>query len=257
MKNSMNEFIELSRMAGRGFAAVLAGAPRLHTQFTENCAIVLSGEPYLAMNVVIVGSDTDASQTLAETAELARRRGHPLLALLSPHVAAGLASNAESLGFISAGQMPLMVLRREIPQGIRRTCKIERATDRQMREDASALRAQDRYLVDSVRRTIGPSGTTEPTVEIFLGSRDGAPVSTVTITEAGATAGIWWMATATNCRRTGVGSSLLAQVINEYRLRGTSRFYLAANEIAKPLYIKLGFETIGSWTLWALDFQGG
>jgi GNAT superfamily N-acetyltransferase len=76
---------------------------------------------------------------------------------------------------------------------------------------------------------------------VYLASRDGEAMSTVTATHHGATAGIWRMATPPAHRRKGVGRALLTSVMEGLSRVGVARSYLLATEAGRPLYESLGF----------------
>jgi ribosomal protein S18 acetylase RimI-like enzyme len=249
----MDEVGELAQISGLAIAALFAGAPRLHQQFGENSALVLTGEPATVLNVLMIGPENDPANILADGVGIARQRGHPLTTFFTAHVAASLIPHAERLGFTRLGEVPLMVLRPKTATIVPDACVVSRATDVATLERAIELRSQGRYPIDAVRRTVNPGTSTTQKVEIYVGSREGMAMSTVTATESGDTVGIWWMATGAKYQRKGVGRALLSHVINEYQRRGASRFYLIASKSGRPLYESLGFETIGVWTLWELD----
>jgi ribosomal protein S18 acetylase RimI-like enzyme len=246
----MNEFIEFGRLSGRAVAALMGGAPGLHTRFTEDCAVVFSGEPHAAMNMIIARLGAETEDVLLTSAARARRCGHPALALIAQEGAAEAPVSASACGYTHAGQMPLMVLRKDALPGAAHTCELVPAVDDPLISRAIALRSEGRYSIESMKRTVNPSMIVDPTVEIFVGiSRDDA-VSTLTVTASGNTAGIWFMATAESRRRQGFGRSLLSQAIALYRNRGIERFYLSATEAGKAMYASLGFQTIGTWDVW-------
>jgi ribosomal protein S18 acetylase RimI-like enzyme len=246
----MNEFIELGRLSGQAVGAVMAGAPGLHTRFTENCAVIFSGEPYPAMNMIFAGLGAETEDVLLTSAALACRRGHPALALITQEAPAGASALASTCGYTLAGQMPLMVLRKDALSGAVHICELVPAVDDALVSRAIALRSAGRYSIESMKRTVNPSMIVDPTVEIFVGISHGDAVSTVTVTASGDTAGIWFMATAKSHRRQGIGRSLLSQAIALYRNRGIERFYLSATDAGKAMYASLGFQTIGTWEIW-------
>ncbi|HVJ53967.1 MAG TPA: GNAT family N-acetyltransferase [Aliidongia sp.] len=245
----MDEFGELAPFFARAAADLLSGAPGFHQEATAHSALILSGEPSPALNMLIILSAAEAGQRLAAGAEATRRRGLPLLTLLAPG-AAPAETDAGRLGFGRIGTMPLMVLCPETPVAADDRCTIMRATDAAMLEQVAALRAGGRYPLEAMRRVVEPPAGRG--IEIFLGLAEGVPVSTVAAVEVGGTVGIWWMATDAARQRQGFGRSLLVQVVGDYRARGAERFYLGASEAGRPLYERLGFEKVGDWGMWML-----
>jgi GNAT superfamily N-acetyltransferase len=253
LQDSMDEFAELTRLSSRAVAAMLSGAPRLHRQFTPDSALILTGEPLPVLNVLVIGPEADPEKILTDGVTIARRDKHPLMVVFSYHVAASLAPEARQLGLVPLGEIPLMVHRSPTTVTAPEGCTVERATDWPMIEHAAALRARASDVpVAPILRTLDPATLAEHGVEIFVGSREGVPMSTVTATHFGATTGIWWMATPPEYQRQGVGRSLLAQVMEKCRHRGAKRIFLGTSAAGMRLYESLGFETIGAWSVWSI-----
>ena len=236
---------------------MMAGAPRLYTLFAHNSALVSSGEETLLLNRLAIGPGEDPTGFLRECTIIARERRHPLTAYFTPHVAASLSPRAEQLGFTPLGEMPLMVLQPKTALTVAGDCTIRRATGLPAVEATVAMLTRSLapstdLPIEAFMRTLDFELMADA-VGIFIGSIDGLPMSTVTAVRTGETVGIWRMATPREFQRKGIGRALLAQVINQYRELGASRFYLTASEMGRPLYESLGFETIGHCTGWGLE----
>jgi GNAT superfamily N-acetyltransferase len=106
---------------------------------------------------------------------------------------------------------------------------------------------------DVVARCIDVWITKTAGVETYIAWSDDEPMSAVSVTPTGNTAGITVMATRPEHQRKGMGRALLTQVIDDYRSRGVERFYLAATEAGRPLYASLGFETVAELSAWVLE----
>jgi predicted N-acetyltransferase YhbS len=91
-----------------------------------------------------------------------------------------------------------------------------------------------------------------PTTDVatFVASSGGLAMSSVTITRAGSTAGIWSMATPPVHQGKGMGRALLTRVIENLRHDGVGRFYLHATAAGRPLYESLGFVAIADQAIW-------
>lgn len=230
-----------------------AGAPGFHSRFTEHSALVLTGEAHRAFNTLLVGAEPAPVRFLEECLETARERHCPLTISFTPQVAEILAADALRLGLVPLGRMPLMTLRPKSAFADTDGRTIERATDRATIGKTVAMLAQEMVIpADPLRRVFDPDTTAARGLNMFVASKDDAIISTVTIIQAAGVAGIWAMATAPEHRRRGHGRALLARVLNTYRARGVARFYLHATEAGRPLYESLGFDTVGSYSLWAL-----
>jgi GNAT superfamily N-acetyltransferase len=229
----VDEVIELTRLGNLAAVSMVADGPRLVTRFARNSALVLTDEHVPGLNRLAIGPEEDPIRLLGEWAEIANERGHPWRATFTSHVAAALAPQAERLGLTPLGETRLMVLRPEAALMASCDYTIERSTGPQAVEAMAALLSRSLdpssgFPADALMRAF--HGTSGGESGIFIGSRDGLPMSTVTAIRTGETVGIWRMATAREFQRKGVRRALLARVINLYWILGATRFYLRASE---------------------------
>lgn len=249
----MDETEELIRLCARALVAQMHAAPGFELHMTRNCVLGLTGEPLADFNMLILGPDPHAEVFLTRSVARAREQGLPLTAMMSPHVAQALAPVAMQLGLTTAGSAPLMVLRAGTPLRSSRPAKIARALGPELVGIAGDLVAAAFDVPrDAVARCIDVGLTETAGVETYIAWGDGGPVSAVSVTPTGDTAGISLMATLPEHQGKGVGRALLTQVIDDYRTRGVERFHLGATEAGRPLYESLGFETIAHLTAWVL-----
>ncbi len=249
----MDETEELIRLCCRALVAQMGGAPGFELHMTRNCVLGLTDEPLADFNMLTLGPDPDAEAFLTRSVARARERGLPLTAMMSPHVAQSLAPVAARLGLTAVGAPPLMVLRARTPVRPSRPVKIKRALGPELVGIAGDLIAAAFDLPrDVVARCIDVGITATAGIETWIVWGDGGPMSTVSVTPSGNTAGISLMATPPGRQRQGMGRALLTQVMADYRGRGVERFYLGATEAGRPLYASLGFETIAVLTAWVL-----
>jgi GNAT superfamily N-acetyltransferase len=177
----------------------------------------------------------------------------PLLAMMTPHVAETLAPAATRLGLTAVGASPLMVLRAGTPVRPSRAVKITRALAPELVGIAGDLVAAAFDLPrDAVARCIDAGITETAGVETWIAWGDDGPMSAISVTPTGNTAGISLMATPPKHQRKGMGRALITQVIDEYRRRGVERFHLGASEAGRSLYASLGFETVADLSAWVL-----
>ncbi|MFI4973275.1 MAG: GNAT family N-acetyltransferase [Caulobacterales bacterium] len=253
----MDETEELIRLCARALVAQMNAGPGFELHMTRNCVLGLTDEPLADFNMLILGPDPDAEVFLTRSVARARERGLPLLAMMSPHVAQTLAPVATRLGLTAAGTSPLMVLRPETSLGtpIRpsRPVKVTRALGPELVGIAGDLVAAAFDLPrDVVARCIDVGITETAGVETYIAWGEDGPMSAVSVTPTGNTAGISLMATPPEHQRKGMGRALLAQVMDDYRRRGVERFHLGATEAGRPLYASLGFEPIADLSAWVL-----
>lgn len=219
----------------------------------EASVLALSGEPCADLNMLVIGACRDARQRLEEASLLVARRNLPLLGLFVPDIDERLASRALELGFARAGQVPLMHLPEDADVETRGECDVEHVADEQSARMASELQARGFGLPgDSMWRLLESSFAQSDAPSTFVASRDSIPMSTVTVTAHGETAGIWSMATPPEHQRKGIGRALLTRVISKNRARGARDFYLVATEAGRPLYGSIGFRSVANLSAWVL-----
>jgi GNAT superfamily N-acetyltransferase len=249
----MDETEELIRLCARACVAMISEAPTFELRMTRNSVLALSGEPVADLNMLFVGPSPDAEDFLTQGLTRVRERQLPLLAMMSPHVAQRLAPVAEGLGLTAAGTAPLMVLRADTPVLPSRPCDIRRALGPELVRISGDLSSAAFSLPrDCVARCMDAGITETAGVETYVAWAEDVPMSAVTVTPAGTTAGIWSMATPPEQQGKGMGRALLTGVIVDYRRRGVERFFLIATEAGRPLYASLGFEVVADLSAWVL-----
>jgi len=249
----MDETEELIRLIGRASVAMMGDVPGFELHMTRNCVLGLTDEPLADFNMLTLGPDPDAEAFLTRSMARVKARGLPLTVMMSPHVAQALAPVATRLGLTAAGTAPLMVLRAGTPMPPSRPTKVTRALGPELVGVAGDLAAAAFDVPrDAVARCIDVGITETAGVETYVAWGDDGPVSAVSVTPTGNTAGISLMATPPEQQRKGMGRALLTQVIDDYRGRGVERFYLTATEAGRPLYASLGFEALADLSAWVL-----
>ena len=253
----MDEVDELIRLSVRALVAQMSAAPGFELHMTRHCVLGLTDEPLADFNMLTLGPDPDAEGFLTRSVARAKTRGLPLTVMMSPHVAQALAPVAARLGLSPAGAAPLMVLRPGAPVATSpppgRPVKVVRALSPELARVAGDLVAAAFDVPrDAVARCIDGAITEAGGVETYIAWGESGPMSTVSVTPTGNTAGVSLMATPPEHQRQGVGRALLTQVIEDYRRRGVERFYLGATEAGRPLYLAMGFEKVADLSAWIL-----
>lgn len=247
----MDEVEELDRLSGRAMAAMFAEAPGLEVRLTGSCALGLSGEDVADLNMLFLGAGAESGRFLVDSMARVDALGLPLVALMAPGVAAALAPAAQRLGLDGAGTMPLMVLRAETRFSLGRACRIEPVADSmRARVSGDLVAAAFELPREAVRRTLDASLTPTAGFAVFVAYSEETPTSSVAVTRAGTTAGIWCMATPPEHQGRGMGRGLLTRVLDRLRRDGVERFYLHATEAGRPLYESIGFETLAEQPVW-------
>jgi GNAT superfamily N-acetyltransferase len=249
----MDETEELIRLCARALVSQMNAARGFELHMTQNCVLGLTNEPLADFNMLILGPDPDAEGFLIRSVARTKERGLPLVAMMSPHVVQALAPVATRLGLTAVGASPLMVLRPGTPVQPSRPTKITRALGAELVGVAGDLVAAAFDLPrDVVARCIDVGVTETAGVETYIAWGADGPMSAVTVTPTGNTAGISLMATPPEHQSKGMGRALLTQVMADYRSRGVVRFHLGATDAGRPLYASLGFEPVADLSAWVL-----
>ncbi|WP_293676472.1 GNAT family N-acetyltransferase [uncultured Phenylobacterium sp.] len=250
----MDESEALIRLCGRALVAQMGDVPGVELHLSHNSVLGLTGEPLADFNMLTLGPDLDAEDFFVRSIARARARGLPLLATLSPQVAPAIAPVATALGLTYVGMAPLMVLRADTPLLRSPSTKVSRALGTQLVGIAGDLAAAAFDAPrDAIARCIDVGLTATSGVETYIAWDGDQPMSAVSVTPIGNTAGISLMATWPAQQRKGHGRSLLTQVMQDFRGRGVQRFYLSATEAGRPLYASLGFEVVADLSAWILS----
>jgi len=249
----MDETAELIALSGRALVAMMSGAPGFELRMMRGCTLGLSGEDLADLNMLLIGPDPEGEAFLVSSLARVAERGLPLLVMLTPDVADALGPAAERLGLMAAGTAPLMVLRADTPVSPSRPCEIRQALDPEMVKIAGDLSAAAFELPrEAVARSMDVGLTATAALETWVGSSGDGPMSAVTVTRAGPTAGIWTMATPPEHQGKGMGRALLTRIIADYRQAGVERFFLVATEAGRPLYESIGFEAVADLSMWVM-----
>ena len=241
----------LWRIAGEGLALTCRGAPGYEARLTPDATLVLSGEPVADFNYALIDEGPKAEVRLREFGQVIQAQGLPVIVILTAAVAKQLAPVASELGLQYADQIPLMVYRPQVTLAQIRNYHVERVESAERLKDATGIMACAFALPrESGDRAFGPAMLEGSCTDVFLAHRDGNDVSAVVTTRAGAIVGIWAMATHPDHQRQGAGRALLDYTIAYHGERGAKLFYLLATEAGKPLYKRIGFETITEGAVW-------
>lgn len=252
-----DEVRELHRLAMRDVGAMFALAPGFHAWIEPDAAFLVSGEPVIDLNMLLIGPTPRASAVLEAAHETAKARGLPFVAYVAPAAADAVAPTATRLGLASAGAAPMMVFRADGPLPLGKPCDVVRAADpaeaAAVGDLVSAAFGLDRA---STARTLDTAIHPTSSVDVYIAKMNGAPLSTVTVTRAGDTAGVWCMATPLAHQGKGAGRALLTRVMEAQRQAGVRRFYLFASPAGQPLYESIGFRTLAECPVWAFAPDG-
>lgn len=241
----------LWQVMGEATALYFRDAPSYEAWLTSAAWLVMSGEPAAGMNLGLVASGSagdassggEAARALREIVARIRARKVPALLFLAGHAASELAGQAAELGLKPQMTAPLMTHLEDRGAPRPSAYKVEAITTEAALADSHRL-ASEVFgdPLEVVSRAVGPRVLDAPGTTIFLAYDDHRPVSTATTVRAGPLVGIFSIATPPEAQRRGATAAVLEHAMAYHRDRGARLFYLIANEAAKPLYERLGFE---------------
>ena len=248
----MNEVTELHCSTSRAFLAMMGLSPLAEFYSRAGGAMCLSGENSADLNMILLeGAEVAARDFLSVSMSKVAQKGLPALVQIAPALAEALAADAQGHGLSPAGTVPLMVQRNPAEPRTLKACEIEAVCDPETADEAMALVSAAFDLpLDQVARSMGANAWAGSGCQVYVARAGGIPVSSVTVTREGATAGVWCMATPREHQGKGWGRALLSGVIDRLRSNGVERFYLFATVAGAPLYRSLGFETIAEEAAW-------
>ncbi|MBN1188890.1 MAG: GNAT family N-acetyltransferase [Dehalococcoidales bacterium] len=246
-----NEY--LWRISGEALSLCYRAAPGYEARLTPGASLVLSGEKVPDLNYAIVDAGPMAEEHLREYIQLAESRDVPLLVLLTHEASPRLSPVARELGLQFLEDFPLMVYRPVNPSaetGVFQVWRVEKEEDVRISNSlaATAFGMEE----EALNRAFSPDYIQGPGVDLFMAAKDGEVISSVQTTRAGPITGIWAMATSPDQQRKGAGRALLNYAIYYHFSRGVEYFYLEATPAGKPLYSKIGFQTVSEAQVWLL-----
>jgi hypothetical protein len=188
-------------------------------------------------------------EVLARAAAFFEPRGRGFTIFVRGTFDADLEAVLQHTGVASLADTPCMVVDRPLaPPVLPRGCELRTVADEAaavaVREiNAEAYRSlglpaeETRALYGLPRKLLAPHHTT------VLGCRDGRPVSTAMIIFSPLVAGVYWVGTTSDARRTGLAEACTRQVTNAAFERGARAVTLQASPMGEPIYTRLGYRT--------------
>jgi ribosomal protein S18 acetylase RimI-like enzyme len=238
--------------------ANLIEATREHARWQEPCECVEEGGvlmvaganalPLAFRNCVArVDTSVPAREVLERAREFFARRRRGFVVLLGAKRDADLDAAAVAAGLAHVSDLPCMLVdsplaEPAIPAGVR----VERFSEERHVLDAVRVVAEAYEMLklpaQEARVYFGrPAELLSPRVEGFVAYRDDRPVATALTIFSGAGAGVYWVGTAAEARRSGLGELCTRLATNAGFAKGAKVVALQASAFGEPLYRKLGY----------------
>jgi hypothetical protein len=212
----------------------------------------LSGGPTADFNMALFGDDPENAAVFDQFVSRTGSIRVPAVAMFSSGASRRLGARARARGLVEAGTAPLMVRSGPVPDARESDFVCQRITAvHEMPAFGELVAAAFSLDKAWVNRTFASAALLDaPALNFFVAYRRDLPISGVTTTGAGRLVGIWSMSTPPDKQRQGAGQAILIAAMQDHIKRGAETFYLVATAAGKPLYDKLGFETIDELSIW-------
>ncbi|HEX3960861.1 MAG TPA: GNAT family N-acetyltransferase [Trebonia sp.] len=217
----------------------------------EGAAAWITGIPYPSFNGVLLERPNPPATAVAALLDEAADAGVPFTFSLRPGSDAALADLAAARGMKPGGQLPLMVF--DATAGVGPVRQAEGLTIRQLQPEEVPVHARV-----AAAGFGGPEEMFVPTPDLlridgvrgYVGEAEGRAVATTLGVTVGEFTGIYSVATDPAFRCRGFGTALAARAVVDGVRAGASWCWLQASDDGYPVYRKLGFATIETWTRW-------
>lgn len=243
------------------FRALASGSPVGHVVDQARACLIATGVPIPLFNPTFwLGPEPDGVDAafLADAQAFYQRRGVPWALVLAAHQAAPSRAWLRNVSLWEAQVLPLLThptlpganwpqARSEIHTRVADTP--ETVADHRLLLDLCF--GIDRALAQMVLPDVPPAG-----LRLYTAYKEGCPVGSAALCEAGEVAGVYNVGTHPEHRRQGVAIALMRRVLDDARARGHETCVLQSSSSGVALYGRLGFRRIGSYTIYTSYNQG-
>ncbi len=165
-----------------------------------------------------------------------------------------LVDAAEAAGFQAVYEMPEMLLRSDLEaQPLPTGTELNRLRDPDEAPDfwdvAKAAYASNGFPPEVFAGYTDHSGLLAENVATFVARIDGEPVSIAMTIVSHDVAGIYWVGSLERARGQGLGRAVTVAATNAGFEKGAEIASLQASPMGKPIYVKLGYQTVFDYRL--------
>ena len=216
--------------------------------------IVSTGAPFGAFNIgVVKPSNEDADGALARIENYFGSRDLPFRIQLRDDQVEAFSGRLLEADYRAATPTPAMVLREiPAPTPVPDALAIEEV-------EGDAALADFRRIVEEgfgMPAGMGAAAISDriavhPDTALMLGRVEGEPVATSLLVRTNRVAGLYMVATAEAWRKRGFGEAVTWASIQEGAARGATFASLQASAMGRPVYERMGFETLSTYHAYA------
>ena len=242
---------DLWREAGRGFARLFHASAAFSWFQSSTACLALSGVACPDLNCGVIDTGPAIAEDVLTMTTQLREHHVPGLLLITDAAGPDARAVAESVGLVSVGRMPLMVMKAQQLKPPSRQFSLRRVVD-----GADLLAA---IHVMATAFDLSAEMVDQVFTEALLAARDidtalvldgDHPVGAIQATTTAGVTGIWSMATLPEHRRRGIARAALTEVLNQHFAKGSHTAFLIATQAGRPLYDAFGFEVIDWCEVW-------
>jgi ribosomal protein S18 acetylase RimI-like enzyme len=200
--------------------------------------------------------DRDPEQLIARSRDFfgARNRGFSLWVRGDQAEDADLAAAAAAAGMQMVYAMPEMVLGTRVEASpLPRGAELREVTEESQAEDYWRIAAESYLSLGFPEETFAGytdhAGMLAGNLAAFIGYLDGDPVSIAMTIVSHDVAGIYWVGSLERARGQGLGRAVTVAATNAGFEKGAEIASLQASPMGKPIYVKLGYQTVFDYRL--------
>ncbi len=219
-----------------------------------SCIAMVSGVEVPTLNGVVVGSEQFDARRVARLLDDVAASGLPYCLQVRPACVsdANELSAAHALA-LEEDAIPLMVL--EDPLHLEAAQSVDALVIRELEPADADIHAHVAAAgfdapVELFRQLATPSMLSTAGVRCYIGEVDGEPVTTGFGFTVGSHVSIFSVATPPDRRRNGYGAAVTARAASDGLASGADWAWLQASPAGFPVYERLGFRTMESWSCW-------
>lgn len=227
----------------RAWRLLAGGAPGGAVEETDDVLLVHLPIPVPYFNAAFVKPGVEPASQVDVARRFFSQRGMPFSMLCRSADGAELAA----AGFGAAGESPLMIAEVESIAS-RDGVEIRRADAASWDEHVRVAAQGFGFPASVARKVFGPWWVGDDRYTALVAREDGEPASTATVVVLDGVAGIYNVATPERFRRRGLGEAVTAAAVVEGARRGCRTATLQASAMGRPIYERMGFRTVTTWT---------
>lgn len=215
--------------------------------------LICAGVKVPLFNPAFAPPDTDMAVFAAEARAFYGRRGLPWALVVPEHAPPAPPGRIRGVDLMESQTMPVMTHGAWIEDGwpaARPRFEVRVADTPAAVADHRGILALCFGIPDDVSRLVMPGPPATPLLDLYVVYEAGRPVGTGALSEAAGLGGIFNIATHPERRREGIGLAVMRRLLDDARARGLETVVLQSSPAGVPLYRRLGFARLSTYTVY-------